>query len=261
MPNYSNEPHTVPAEKDPLKSHIGIDTETTGLIPGVHGIASMAAIAHDRDGNELGRYYVPHMNPGNVEFDPEALAVNKLDPEKIKNGMPAADAFRGLLNFYRQHAAPRTITKDDGTSFQMPGHITIGHNVGFDINHILAGMKQHLSPEEHKEFAEMMRYKFDTMQHEPGKSPPTLGTAGKLHDVPTTGAHNSLADTEQALGIYHSMMGKRRLGDRLIKEEAARNAAPTPATAIKPKTPSIMDMMKDESSGPRPKVAGIKWMT
>jgi len=102
---------------------IWIDTETTGLVPGKHGIYQLAYIVEiDGDVKEEGELL---FNPGPVEFTEEALKVNGRTKEEIENFQEARFAkasFQTIMSKY--------VDKYNKADKFIPA----GYNINFDLN-------------------------------------------------------------------------------------------------------------------------------
>lgn len=99
---------------------IWLDTETSGLDPNQNGIIEIGAIIGDGD-HELNAI----CNPGAVMYHPDALRVNKIDMEDIREATPIKD----VLIEFDQHV-------EDWATIA-------GHNVaGFDIPFLKAAYRR-----------------------------------------------------------------------------------------------------------------------
>lgn len=100
-----------------------VDVETTGLVPGKHGIFQMAFIV------EIGGKVVDRdnffMNPEGREFDPKALEVTGYTEERIKSFPNWKVAYKRIISFLKKWVNPRDKTDK---------FLVAGQNVKFDVD-------------------------------------------------------------------------------------------------------------------------------
>lgn len=97
------------------------DTETGGLDPSVHSILTLGGVVWE-DGEVRDSIEITVAEP-HITVDPEAMCVNKLNPDQIKaTGLSPLDAVRRLEDFLRPHWPQRDRTRVN----------LAGHNVAFD---------------------------------------------------------------------------------------------------------------------------------
>jgi DNA polymerase III epsilon subunit-like protein len=109
-----------------MNTYIFLDVETTGLDPARHGIVSIGAVVCNELGDVLEEFYAA-TNPGDVEIDPGALAVNGFTVEEIANARPIADALQCLSTII----AARTHTP-----------VMVMHNAPFDVGFMIAAYRK-----------------------------------------------------------------------------------------------------------------------
>ena len=101
-----------------------IDVETTGTDPLLHEICEITLILIDKNFNELGRFTSTIRPEHFNRIDPEALKVNKFTVEELQT-FPSLVQVRGALLSWKRQAI--------GEDTEENRFITIGHNVGFDL--------------------------------------------------------------------------------------------------------------------------------
>ncbi len=102
-----------------------IDTETTGRRADGGEIIELGAVKYSyKDGKAkiLGRFF-RRIRPKTDYFDPNALAVNKIDPETLRNKPPIEEVLPEFLNFIK-------------------GSILVVHRAEFDIDFIRAAIRE-----------------------------------------------------------------------------------------------------------------------
>lgn len=105
--------------------YVGVDTETTGLVPGSDEIVSVAVQLLDSDLNNVGEPMLIHAYPSSEELmSPEARAINGYDRDEW--------AARGSIT--QEELADQMRNFIAGVS----GAYFLGHNVGFDVAFIKA---------------------------------------------------------------------------------------------------------------------------
>lgn len=75
--------------------------KTTGTIPWKHGITEIAILV-ENNGKVIDQMYTK-MNPGDVEFDPKALAINNEKIEDIQKYIPQEFAFKHIEEILKKH--------------------------------------------------------------------------------------------------------------------------------------------------------------
>jgi DNA polymerase III epsilon subunit-like protein len=205
------------------KSAIGLDSETTHLSPEKGGIVELGAIAHDKDGNEKGRFHTL-VNPGNVEYHPDAMRTNGISMEDIQNSPHIKDVLPHFLDFLKQHHDFSENTDKNGKTWKTPQTHIVGHNLPFDLRFLENSFKEH-QPELLDEFRGLTRHQHDTQQHGPVYDKQhTLKGLGKIYGVPNKAPHTALGDIDQTLGVYHQQRGMQRyIHNHLAQEQANRH--------------------------------------
>ncbi len=102
-----------------------IDTETTGKREEGGEIIELGAVKYSyRDGKAkiLGRFF-RRIRPKTDYFSPQALAVNRIDPETLKDKPPIEEVLPEFLNFIK-------------------GSILVAHRAGFDVDFIRASLRE-----------------------------------------------------------------------------------------------------------------------
>lgn len=113
------------AKKTKEKIICVIDTETTGKREEGGEIIELGAVKYsykDGEAKILGRFF-RRIRPKTDYFNPQALAVNKIDPVTLRNKPPIEEVLPGFLNF-------------------IEGSILVVHRAGFDIDFICAAIKE-----------------------------------------------------------------------------------------------------------------------
>ncbi len=105
-----------------MSKHLFLDTETTGLRPGLHDIIQLAAIL-EVDGKVVGEFseYLAPMNPASISS--KALEVNGITKEQLETFPPAKD----ILNKFIKFLAPYVPKSSNDDRF-----IIAGQNPNFD---------------------------------------------------------------------------------------------------------------------------------
>jgi DNA polymerase III epsilon subunit-like protein len=94
-----------------------VDTETSGLIPGVHRVLEVATILTTLDGREIDRFDARIQVPPDHQVSPEAAAINGYEPMIWLGTAVPFEEYAAFLKRYIPY-----------------GHVAVpvGHNVGFD---------------------------------------------------------------------------------------------------------------------------------
>ena len=116
-----------------FKKVLYIDTETTGLEPGRHGIIQLAALM-EYGGDVVDTFNMKFQPHEGALINPEALKVSGTDPEELKKRTSSSDAYRDFLKFLDRH-----IAKFDKTDKAYPA----GYNVTFDMSFLDAWFRHH----------------------------------------------------------------------------------------------------------------------
>ena len=216
--DYSKEPYRI----IPWHQHVlGMDTETSGLDPTRHGIVELGAMAEDYQKNPAGEFHT-YVNPGNVEFDPDAMKANKISMDAIKSAPHIKDVLPSFMDFMRQHSHFREGVNDSGNAYRVPNTHTVGHNLYFDLDHLTHAFRQY-HPKLAEEFNNLTRHKHDTQQFSPAADKQrTLHGLGKLYGIENANQHSALGDVRQTLDVYHHQRGIQRLSERLYLAELDR---------------------------------------
>ena len=105
---------------------IVVDVETTGIIPGKHGIVSIGAIEFKKPTNQ---FYGECRIDQDTEIDPMALQINGFTEEQIKDlAKPSLAELILTFDTWLVNHKDRTIA---------------GHNTGFDLNMLWAAYRKH----------------------------------------------------------------------------------------------------------------------
>ena len=97
-----------------------VDIECAGPVPGLYDMVSLGAVVVSPS-LEIGETFYVEIRPTAPRFDPEAMAVNGLDFEALKDsGVPLALALSQLSDWVATHTA-------EGTK-----PVFVGHNAPFD---------------------------------------------------------------------------------------------------------------------------------
>jgi DNA polymerase III epsilon subunit-like protein len=79
------------------------DLETTGLLPGYHGIVQVCIVVLDKDFEVIDTFETDINPPDNYVVDPEALKFNGMTMEQIKLGISYPEAASQILSFLGKH--------------------------------------------------------------------------------------------------------------------------------------------------------------
>jgi len=104
--------------------YVCVDCEASGPMAPLYNLLSIGATTvHDRDGAvELGETFYVELKPIFSGFDPGALAVCGLDPERLRrDGLEPREAMERLRDWVAERSGP-----DDGRP------VFVGHNAVFD---------------------------------------------------------------------------------------------------------------------------------
>ena len=222
--DFSKEPWDEPPHHE---TAIATDTETSGFKPGVHGIVALGAVGHDYTGKELGRFGTL-VNPGDdTVFDPKAMAVNGISMEDVANAPHIRDVLPAYIDKLKEWHRSKTYENPDrpGSIGTVPATHLVGHNLGFDLDHIRAAIEKH-TPKLAGAFGQISRNQYDTQQHSPvaGKQR-TLAGLGKVVGVDNAAPHTVMGDVDQTMGIYHQLRGRERMGEKAVQQFMANNLA------------------------------------
>lgn len=102
-------------------TYLIFDTETTGLMAGVHEIYQLAALAV-RDGKEIGRIEIMMQPKRMNKVDPEALKVNRMTTERLMALPKRSIGKKALVKWLKS----------------IGNCIPTGQNISFDIRHLKA---------------------------------------------------------------------------------------------------------------------------
>jgi len=177
--------------------NIAIDVETTGLIPGIHGVCALGAVLFDDEFNETARFYTK-IKPENAIIDPKAMSVNKLtDLQSFPSPGTARRDFFCWLDEVTNGSATEKI-------------FALGHNYYFDkgflINLLNAQRYDQL-------FYYKVRDTFVVAQFlkDLGKIPQdqslSLTELCKYYKI-KPGEHDALGDASATLQLYKELMGE-----------------------------------------------------
>lgn len=100
-----------------------VDVEASGPVPPLYNLLSIGATVVEREGDRhvLGESVYLELQPIFPGFDPGALAVCGLDPERLRReGLPPQEALSRLAAFVHEHNDPRGKP------------VFVGHNAVFD---------------------------------------------------------------------------------------------------------------------------------
>ena len=96
----------------------GVDFETTGLIPEKHGVNEVGAVLWDAESKSPLRVEGFIVDPGDVEWDDEAIAVSGITKELVaKHGIESEDALSRVLYMMERADA---VCAHNGTVFDRP---------------------------------------------------------------------------------------------------------------------------------------------
>ena len=171
------------------------DTETTGLIPGTHGICSVAVIL-DIGGEVVDRFEM-EMKPTGCVVDNRALAVNGFTRGRIQKLEP----WENILPDFIHRINKAMIKHLPEQKFTLGGQ-----NVSFDDNHIMAWSKFCNAPEYWKILTdgEIDTMKISKQFKELGSH--KLGDLCKAFGVKLENAHTAMADIDATRSLYYAMM-------------------------------------------------------
>ena len=116
-----------------FKKVLYIDTETTGLEPGRHGIIQLAALM-EYGGDVVDTFNMKFQPHEGAMINLDALKVSGTDPEELKSRTSSSDTFSEFMKFLDRH-----IEKFDKTDKAYPA----GYNVGFDLQFLEAWFRHH----------------------------------------------------------------------------------------------------------------------
>jgi DNA polymerase III epsilon subunit family exonuclease len=113
------------AKKTKEKIVCVIDTETTGRRKDGGELIELGAVKYSyKNGKaKILEKFFRRIRPKTDYFNPQALAVNKIDPETLKNKPPIEEVLPDFLNFTK-------------------GSILVVHRAGFDIDFIRAAIRK-----------------------------------------------------------------------------------------------------------------------
>lgn len=165
-----------------------VDTETSGLTPGVHRVLEVATILTDLDGKELDCFEAKIQVPPDHAVSPEAAAVNGYDPELWARLAVPFERYAAFLkrNIPYGHVA-----------------VPVGHNVGFDRRMI---HESHYG----KAFCPLSYHLIDTVSLAGALRAAgiidvpnlKLGTVTAALGIEHSAAHRAMSDCEAARAIY-----------------------------------------------------------
>lgn len=174
-----------------------VDTETSGLRPGLHEILSMCIMPLNDKFEPLGIDFlvrIKAMNP----CDPKALEVNKLDPTV---GMSRSEAHTKLKEWRKKYGIVKIVP--------------LGHNINFDLPFIMMLFPR---PED---FRDMFHYhNRDTMaiaqvindlcikKNLPKRfNSVSLAKVANALGIDSSSAHSTQGDCAMTVAVYNKMMG------------------------------------------------------
>jgi DNA polymerase-3 subunit epsilon len=155
-----------------------IDTETTGLEPGKHGIVQLAMIIEID--HQVAEEQTFAMNPVGKERSPEAMAIHGITEETLATYEPATEVKPKIAALWNKY-----VSKYDRADKFTVG----GYNVDFDVNHLEALWKECGDT--------YFRSYIGPGSIDPFKALPLLEYAGLIDHLPS----KKLADVALALGV------------------------------------------------------------
>ncbi len=87
----------------PLAKYLVLDTEATGLLPGIHGLIQLAGLALDEQFNTVDSLNFDIKPPQNTVIEPAALEINGFTLERINQGVSYQETAERLLSFLEKH--------------------------------------------------------------------------------------------------------------------------------------------------------------
>lgn len=89
--------------------YLVLDTESTGLLPGKHGLIQLACASLDENLDILNQFCLDVRPPEGTVLDPEALEINGFTSDRINQGVSYQTAAQLLLAFLQQEFANEPI--------------------------------------------------------------------------------------------------------------------------------------------------------
>jgi len=83
--------------------YLVLDTEATGLLPGIHGLIQLAGLALDEQFNTVDSLNFDIKPPQHTVIEPAALEINGFTLERINQGVSYQEAAERLLSFLEKH--------------------------------------------------------------------------------------------------------------------------------------------------------------
>lgn len=181
----------------PFNTIVGVDTETTGKRAWKNGICEIGAIAIDKKGNELD-YFHAYCNPGDVEYDEEALKINNLTKEFIQSQRPIEEVLREFIPWMYKY-----------TGNWKNKSVVVGNNFAFDMSFFNFAFDKHV-PDLNKQ-TDWMFHKLDDLKGVsrmvfPEEVHIAQGKLGTKMQVENENAHSALGDVRQMLALYCKLM-------------------------------------------------------
>jgi DNA polymerase III epsilon subunit-like protein len=224
VPNYTNQ--------------LTFDCETSSLNPRKAGIVSICVMSHDYLGKELGKFY-SLTNPGSVEYNDEALAINHISLDEIKQAPPISEVLLDFLEFMEKFHRTEANTDKSGKVWTTARTLAVGHNMPFDEAFIRAAIDKNFPESEpfQARLDKVLRNRWDTQQHGPiYDKQSTLAGALKRHGIINENPHTALGDVQATARLYLQQAGMQRyVHNKLIeaKEEKPRYFAASKIPIIK----------------------------
>jgi DNA polymerase-3 subunit epsilon len=176
-------------------SYVVLDTETTGLRAGRHGLTELYAARTDGHGTVQSEFH-SLINPG--RHIPRFITrLTGIDDEMVEDAP----------------AAPRVIAAFD--DFLKPRDVLVGHNLRFDLSFLNHERTRILGePFPHQTLCTLLLAR-RLFAHDPLPSY-RLGTLAERFSISTQGAHRAKADATMTIAVLQELLG--RLEQKRIRE-------------------------------------------
>ena len=179
---------------------ITADLETTGLDCDIHGIVEFGAHVSDKNGKTIDAFS-DYCDPGDVIFDPKALAVNGLTVEFIKKQKPIEYVGLQFILFLNKYI---DVSNKNARS------VIIGNNFSFDLGFLNKQLKQpyfkHIDANITRWiFRRTWDLKGYVMAVRPDLPLMSQEKLGEMFGISNDRQHGAAGDTKQLTGIIHAL--------------------------------------------------------